>query len=81
MNPNGRYTYDGPLKINYNKLWKLLIDKNIKSSDLGRDAGLASNTLSKMRKNETVSMDTLLKICEVLDCDLSDIVEIVRIGK
>jgi len=78
MNSNGRYTYDGPLQVSYNKLWKLLIDKNTKSSDLGRDAGLASNTLSKMRKNETVSMDTLLKICEVLDCDLSDVVEIVR---
>ena len=78
MNPNGRYTYDGPLKVSYNKLWKLLIDKSIKSSDLGRGAVLASNTLSKMRKNETVSMDTLLKICEVLDCDFSDIMEIVR---
>ena len=78
MNPNGRYTYEGPLKVSYNKLWKLLIDKNMKSSELGRNAVLASNTLSKMRKNETVSMDTLLKICEILDCDFSDIIEVIR---
>jgi DNA-binding Xre family transcriptional regulator len=78
MNPNGRYTYEGPLKVSYNKLWKLLIDKNMKSSELGRNAVLASNTLSKMRKNETVSMDTLLKICEILDCDFSDIIEVIQ---
>ena len=78
MESKGRYIYNGSLKVSYNKLWKLLIDKDIKPADLGRDAVLASGTLAKMRKNETVSMDTMLKICEVLDCDFSDIIEVVR---
>jgi len=75
---NGRYSYSGPLKVSYNKLWKLLIDRNIKFSELGKSAVLASGTLSKMRKNETVSMETLLKICEVLECDFADIIEVIR---
>jgi len=74
----GRGSYQGPLKVSYNKLWKLLIDKNMNSSELGRKAVLASGTLSKMRKNEPISMDTVLKICEVLDCDVADILEILR---
>lgn len=78
MESRGRYVYDGSLKVSYNKLWKLLIDKNMSRSDLGKAAVLATGTLSKMGKNETVSMDTLLKICEVLKCDFSDVVEIVR---
>ena len=74
----GRGNYQGSLKVSYNKLWKLLIDKDMKASELGRSAVLASGTLSKMRKNEPISMDTVLKICEVLDCDIADIMEIVR---
>ena len=81
MENKGRYVYDGSLKVSYNKLWKMLIDKNMSRYQLGRAATIANGTLSKMNKNETVSMDTLLKICEVLDCDFSDIVEIVRPDK
>lgn len=78
MKTNGRYIYDGSLKVSYNKLWKLLIDKDMSRYQLGRSAVIANGTLAKMKKNETVSMDTLLKICEVLDCDFADIIEVVR---
>jgi DNA-binding Xre family transcriptional regulator len=81
MKTNGRYIYDGSLRVSYNKLWKLLIDKNMSCYQLGRAATIANGTFAKMKKNETVSMDTLLKICETLDCEFSDIVEILRTEK
>ena len=81
MKTNGRYIYDGSLKVSYNRLWKMLIDRDMSAYQLGRAATIASGTLAKMKKNETVSMDTMLKICEVLDCELPDIIEIVRVTK
>jgi len=78
METKGRYIYEGSLKVSYNKLWKLMIDKNMNRSQLREKAVLANGTLVKLKRNETVSMDTLLKICEVLDCDFSDIIEVVR---
>jgi DNA-binding Xre family transcriptional regulator len=77
MQHEGRSSYQGHLKVSYNKLWKLLIDKGLSHAELGKQAALASGTLSKMHKGETVSMDTVLKICDVLDCDIADIMEIV----
>ena len=62
--------------FNYNKLWKKLIDHNLKKTDLIRLVGISSATLAKMRSNQAVSMDTLAKICMLLNCDLSDIVTI-----
>ena len=78
MKTNGRYVYEGSLRVSYNKLWKLLIDKDMSRYQLGRAAVITNGTLVKMKRNETVSMDTLLKICDVLDCDIADIVETVR---
>ena len=78
MKTKGRYIYDGSLRVSYNRLWKLLIDKDMSRYQLGRAATVANGTLAKMKKNETVSMDTLLKICEVMDCDFTDIIEIIR---
>ena len=63
--------------VSYNKLWKLLIDKKMKKKHLGEMAGLSSNTLAKMSKNEMVSMDVLIRICKVFKCDIGDIMEIV----
>lgn len=60
--------------FNYNKLWKKLIDKNLKKTDLIRLVGISSATLAKMSNNQSVSMDTLAKICAFLNCELSDIV-------
>ena len=62
--------------MNYNKLWKLLIDKKLKKKDLREMAGLSTNVIAKMGKGEPVSMDTLAKITITLKCGLNDIVEI-----
>ena len=64
------------MSISYNKLWKLLIDKNMTKTELRLKADIATSTLAKLSKNEQVSMVVLLKICKTLNCDLSDIVEV-----
>lgn len=63
------------MAISYNKLWKLLIDKGIKKTELKTLAGVSSNVIAKLGKNDHVSMETLAKICAALNCDLADIVE------
>lgn len=64
------------MEISYNKLWKLLIDKGMNKTQLKDAAGLSSSTISKMGENEQVSMDSMLKICKTLNCDIGDIVEV-----
>ena len=64
--------------ISYEKLWKTLIDKHLQKTDLISLCGISSRTLTKLSKNENVNTDTLLRICESLDCDLNDIMEIHR---
>ncbi len=63
------------MEVNYNKLWKLLIDKNINKTELIGKTGITSNAMAKMGKNETVQLDVLIKICKVLDCKIDDIIE------
>lgn len=65
------------MSISYDRLWKLLIDKKMNRTELKDAAGLSSNVIAKMGKCETVSMDSILKICKVLNCDIADIVEVV----
>ena len=65
------------MAASYKKLWKLLIDKDMKKKDLRALTGLSSSTIAKMTKNETVSTDVLVKICAVLNCDVGDIMEFV----
>ena len=65
------------MAISYNKLWKLLIDKNMNKTQLREKAGLTTNVIAKMGKNQSVQLETLYKICEVLDCNLDDISEII----
>lgn len=62
--------------FSYKKLWKLLIDRDIKRKELCTMAGISSATLAKMSKGESVTTDSLLKICITLHCDISDIMEI-----
>lgn len=62
--------------MNYSKLWKLLIDKNLKKKDLREMACLSTNVIAKMGKGGDVSTHVLRKICEVLDCRIEDIVEL-----
>ncbi len=64
------------MAVNYNKLWKLLIDKGMTKTEMRKQAGLSTNVLAKMGKNETVSMDTLARIAAVMKCGFDDIVEI-----
>lgn len=66
------------MSVCYNKLWKLLIDKGMKKKDLRLATGITTTALAKLGKNEHVSTEILTKICKVLDCDLSDIVELVK---
>lgn len=63
------------MEISYNKLWKLLIDRGMNKTDLKNATGISSSTISKMGKNESVSMDSMLKVCKALNCDIGDIVE------
>lgn len=63
--------------VNYNKLWKLMIDKGINKTQLREKAGISTNALAKLGKNEPVHMDVLVKICETLNCDIKDIMEVV----
>ena len=64
------------LQISYNKLWKLLIDKNINKTELRKSAGISTNVIAKLGKSEPVSMETMMKICATLNCDIGDIMEI-----
>ena len=66
------------MSVSYNKLWKLLIDHNMNKSDLGKAAKMSPNTIAKLGKNESVSLDILVRICKVLNCDIGDIVEVSR---
>ncbi len=69
------------LSVSYNKLWKLLVDKKMSKADLRRAADIAPNTLTKLRKDEDVSMLVLRKICECLDCNIGDICDFVKVDK
>ncbi len=67
------------MDVCYNKLFKLLIDKRMKKTELRQAIGVSPNTMSKLSNNEFVSMDVLVKICRALNCDIGDIVEVVPI--
>jgi len=64
------------MSVNYDKLWKLLIDKKMKRTDLKNAAGISFNVLAKMGKCEAVSMESMLKVCSALNCDISDVMEL-----
>lgn len=65
------------MRISYNKLWKMLIDKNMKKSDLKKKAGISSASIAKLGKGDNITTDVLLRICEAMDCHLDDIMETV----
>ena len=67
------------MSISYNKLWKLLIDKGMLKKDLMAATKITASTMAKMGKNEPVSLDVLVRICKVLECNIEDIMEIVDI--
>lgn len=65
------------MTFNYNKLWKMLIDRNMMKTDLIREAKISTNSMARMGKNEDVRLETLAKIALALDCKLDDLVEVI----
>lgn len=65
------------MPVSYKKLWKLLIDRNMKKKDLIAAAGISQSSMTKLRHNGNINTDILAKICKSLDCDIGDIMEIV----
>ena len=65
------------MKVSYKKLWKLLIDRDMKKRDLQETAGISSSSIAKLSKNNYVSMDVLVKVCTALNVDFADVIEIV----
>lgn len=63
----------------YDKLWKLLIDKKMNKTDMKEKSGISTASLAKLGKNANITTDVLVKICEALDCDVSDIMEIIDV--
>lgn len=64
------------MAVSYKKLWKLLIDKDMKKKDLQSVAGISWSSVTKLSKGENVSMDVLIKICTALNCDVGDVMEL-----
>ncbi len=69
------------MAASYKKLWKLLIDKDMRKEDLRVAAGITTTAMAKLGRNEDVKTSILIKICNVLQCDISDIMEIVDDGQ
>lgn len=70
-----------PVAVSYKKLWKLLIDRDMKKKDLLAAARISQSSLSKMGRNENINTDILVKICKALNCDIGDVMEILPDGK
>lgn len=66
------------MSVSYNGLWKLLIDKNLKKTDLIEEIGISSSTLAKMGRGDEVSLSVLSKICNKYDCDYGDLISFER---
>ena len=66
------------MTVSYDKLWKLLIDKKINKTQLIKMADISTNSMAKLGKNETVQVEILVKICNALNCNIEDIMEIIR---
>lgn len=65
------------MEVSYKKLWKLLIDKDMKKKDLLATAGISWASVTKLSKGETVSMEVLMKICKASDCNIGDIMDLI----
>ena len=69
------------LTVSYNKLWKLLVDKKMSKADLRRAAEISPNTMTKLRRDEEVSMTVLKRICEYLECNIGEICDFIPASK
>ena len=66
------------MAVSDKKLWKILVDKDMKKTDLQKESGVSWSSITKLSKGETVSMDVLMKVCKSLNCDIGDIVEFIE---
>ena len=66
------------MSVSYNKLWKLLIDRNMKKTDLKEASGISFNVMARMGKNEPISFESIEKICSTLNCNIGDIIDITQ---
>ena len=64
------------MDVSYNKLFKMLIDKGMKKTEFAKEVGISANTLAKLYRNETVSMEVIIRICRALGCSVDDIMDI-----
>ena len=64
--------------VSYKKLWKLIIDKEMTNVQVRKATGISPATFTKLKKNEVVSLDVLLKLCKLLECDIGDIVQVIQ---
>ena len=71
---------ENPMKVSYNKLFKLLIDKQMKKGELCEKAGISTASIGKLAKGQNMNMDILVKICAVLNCTIDDIVDLIPSG-
>lgn len=69
------------MEISYDKLWKLMIDKKINKTQLSEKAGITTNAMAKLGRNESVQVEILAKICKVLECNIEDIAEFKKEGE
>ncbi|WP_243273110.1 helix-turn-helix domain-containing protein, partial [Coprococcus comes] len=76
-----KYSLEGKMNRSYNKLWKLMIDKKMNKTQLREAARITSNAMAKLGKDESVPVETLEKICRVLDCTIDDIMDINKDNK
>ena len=66
------------MAVSYKKLWKLLIDRDMKKKDLQRVAGISSSSIAKLGRNENIQTDVLVKICHALECNIGDVMDVVN---
>ena len=64
------------MDVSYNKLFKMLIDKGMKKTEFAKEVGISANTLAKLSRNETVSLEVIIRICRALGCSVDDIMDI-----
>ena len=69
------------MSVSYNRLWKLLIDKDLKKKELSQSAKISTSLIAKLGKNENVTVEVLVKICKALNCNIEDIMEVVHDDK
>ncbi len=68
------------MAVSYKKLWKLLIDKDMTKTQMRKESGISTGALAKLGRNENVNTEVLVKICNALHCDISDIMELTEEG-